>query len=60
MALDPQLREFAELTARPDGRIDLAPALGILDDRGNVLAAKALRKLDTTVRKFERQAPFWK
>jgi regulator of sirC expression with transglutaminase-like and TPR domain len=26
MALDPQLREFAELTARPDGRIDLARA----------------------------------
>lgn len=51
-------RLASELTT--DGRIDLAPALGILDDRGNVLAAKALRKLDTTVRKFERQAPFWK
>jgi hypothetical protein len=42
-----------------DGRLDLAPALGVLANRGEELAAKELKGLGKTLRRFERADPFW-
>jgi triphosphatase len=50
-------RLAAELTR--DGRLDLAPALGILANRSEALAAKELKGLGKALRNFEREDPFW-
>jgi CHAD domain-containing protein len=50
-------RLATELTQ--DGRLDLAPALGILANRSEALTAKELKGLGKTLRKFEREDPFW-
>jgi CHAD domain-containing protein len=42
-----------------DGHLDLAPSLGILASRNEVLIARQMKKVRRTLRKFEREDRFW-
>jgi inorganic triphosphatase YgiF len=51
------LRRLAqELTA---DRLDLAPALGMLENRSRPLVARALERIDRPLARMEREKPFW-
>jgi len=45
-----------ELTA---GRLDLAPALGLLENRSQALVARALKRIDRPLARMTREKPFW-
>ena len=45
-----------ELTA---DRLDLAPALGLLENRSQELATRALERIDKPLARMAREKPFW-
>ena len=56
--LDTLTRLAADLTQ--DGRLDLAPALGLLANLGETMTARELKGLDKLLARFEREEPFWR